>query len=168
MSYDSREETKAHIAQVQNFLNYVVRELEKRKVEHDRSKLEAPEKEIFDEFTPRLKDTTYLSSEYKECLVGMKEALDHHYSTNPHHPEHHVAGILGMTLIDLLEMMCDWYAATKRHNDGDIIKSIEANQKRFGYGEGVKTILMNTAQQLISYEQNGDCHDSKEGQQENC
>jgi len=49
-----------------------------------------------------------------------------------------------MNLIDIIEMLCDWKAATKRHNDGDIKKSIEINQKRFGYSDELKSILLNT------------------------
>jgi len=32
----------------------------------------------------------------------------------------------------LLEMFCDWKAASERHNDGNIRKSIEHNADRFG------------------------------------
>jgi len=53
-------------------------------------------------------------------------------------------GILGMSLLDLVEMLCDWKAATLRHNDGDIRKSIEINQKRFGYSDELKAIFLNT------------------------
>lgn len=54
------------------------------------------------------------------------------------------SGILGMSLLDLIEMLCDWKAATLRHDDGDIRKSIEINQKRFGYSDELKTIFLNT------------------------
>lgn len=49
-----------------------------------------------------------------------------------------------MSKIDLLEMLCDWKAATLRHNDGDIRKSVEINQERFGYSDELKQILLNT------------------------
>jgi hypothetical protein len=74
----------------------------------------------------------------------MKPALDHHYAMNSHHPEHFATGIQGMSLLDVLEMLCDWKAATLRHNDGDIRRSIELNQKRFGYSDELKAILLNT------------------------
>jgi len=53
-------------------------------------------------------------------------------------------GLHGMSLLGLTEMLCDWKAATLRHNDGDIRKSIEINQKRFGYSDELKAILLNT------------------------
>ena len=53
-----------------------------------------------------------------------------------------------MNLIDVLEMIVDWKSSSLRHNDGDIFKSIETNQKRFGYSDELKSILINTAKWL--------------------
>jgi hypothetical protein len=53
-----------------------------------------------------------------------------------------------MNLVDLLEMVCDWKAATLRHANGDIEKSLEINQKRFGYSDELKAILRNTVKLL--------------------
>ena len=49
-----------------------------------------------------------------------------------------------MNLLDVIEMLCDWLAATHRHAYGDIRKSIEINQKRFKYSDELKLILINT------------------------
>lgn len=144
MSYDSRPETYEHIAVVRSFLLDVVKELLDRAHGHDASKLVDPERDTFDVYTAKLRDTTYGSDEYRDCLQGMSGALAHHYANNRHHPEHHADGIDGMNLIDLVEMICDWLAATKRHADGDIGRSIEINQERFGYDDQLKRILLNT------------------------
>jgi hypothetical protein len=94
--------------------------------------------------------TEYGSKEYFEQLKELAPALEEHYQINPHHPEHFPSrGIRGMNLIDLMEMMCDWLASTKRQKNGDIFKSIEINQKRFGYSDELKDILENTAMFLI-------------------
>jgi len=53
-----------------------------------------------------------------------------------------------MDLLDLVEMLCDWKAATERHKDGDLLRSIEQNQKRFLYSDELKQILINTAVRL--------------------
>jgi len=37
----------------------------------------------------------------------------------------------GMNIVDLIEMLCDWKAASTRHNDGNLRKSIEINGNRF-------------------------------------
>jgi len=144
MKYDSTKDTLKHIAMVHEFGVRLSNDLSRRLITHDKSKLKKPEKDIFDKYTPKLKNQTYGSDEYKKSLNGMKEALKHHYDFNRHHPEHFVNGIKDMTLIDLCEMLSDWKAASLRHNDGDINKSIEINQSRFGYSDELKQIFLNT------------------------
>ena len=79
--------TWAHINRVRQFLNICQHGLMMRGEEHDQSKLQSPEVEVFAECTDRLSGLTYGSDEYKACLVDMKPALDHHYANNSHHPE---------------------------------------------------------------------------------
>ncbi len=158
MKYDSEIETRKHIATVGKFLLSVVDCLTYRTEWHDYSKLSKEEKPIFDKFTPKLADSTYGSEQYKKYLEEMKPALDHHYDNNTHHPEHYfrknhsnytgMIGLNDMNLIDIIEMLCDWKAATLRHKDGDIFKSIEINQERFGYSNELKSIFINTAKYL--------------------
>lgn len=148
MNYDSRPDTYQHIQTVQRLVFMVTENLTRRAQSHDQSKLVSPEVEVFDEFTPKLKGSTYGSDEYKGFLASMKVALDHHYAANSHHPEHFPNGIQGMSLLDIVEMLCDWKAATMRHADGDLRASIDINQKRFGYSDELKGILINTAEEL--------------------
>ena len=54
-----------------------------------------------------------------------------------------------MNIVDICEMIADWKAASLRHADGDIMKSIEINQKRFGYSDELKSILINTVKQCF-------------------
>lgn len=89
MNYDSTKDTQAHIDRVAELLNQAADELRRRGSVHDQSKLADPEKALFDEYTPKLKDCTYGSDEYKAFLAGLKPALDHHYANNSHHPEHY-------------------------------------------------------------------------------
>lgn len=138
------KETKKHIENVKIIINKIQKELENRANNHDKTKLEDPEFKIFCEYTPKLKDCTYGSDEYKQFLKEMKPALDHHYENNRHHPEHFKNGIQDMNIIDLLEMLCDWKAATMRHNDGDIVKSLDINSKRFNISDQLKNILKNS------------------------
>lgn len=150
--YDSRADTLLHIQEVRRRIATVVKRLEERSERHDLSKLEEPEKSAFDTYTPKLRDTTYGSEEYKEYLRLLGEALNHHYAHNSHHPEHYPNGIQGMDLLDVVEMLCDWKAATLRHADGDLRKSIEINQQRFGYTDELRQILANTARRLGFFE----------------
>lgn len=148
MTYDSRPETYEHIGVVRSLLAEVVKELLDRAQGHDASKLVDPELDTFNEYTPKLRDSTFGSDEYKGFLKGMGTGLQHHYAENRHHPEHFADGIQGMNLLDLVEMICDWKAATQRHADGDIRRSIDINQERFGYSDELKRILHNTVDAL--------------------
>lgn len=148
MTYEelaTNAETQKHIEHVRKFLRYIAIMLLERGETHDRSKLEAPELEGFIEFTPKLAKSTYNSDEYKSFLKALKPTLDHHYSHNPHHPEHFSNGIDGMNLVDVIEMFCDWRAAVLRHNDGDILRSIDENTKRFNISPQLASIFRNTA-----------------------
>lgn len=148
MSYDSTADTLKHIKRVSELLMKASTELLQRASVHDNSKLVAPEKDFFDEFTPKLAGTTYGSVEYKSFLEQLKVGLDHHYKNNTHHPEHYSEGINGMDLFDLLEMLLDWKAATERHNDGHIYKSIQINKDRFKISSQLESVLINTADRL--------------------
>jgi len=148
MTESATKETKEHIGNVEKFLRQISMELKGRAAEHDKSKLNTPEKETFDRVTPKLRGLTYGSPEYQEMLSEMKPALDHHYRNNRHHPEHHQNGIDGMNLIDLIEMLADWKAATLRHEDGDITTSIKHNAKRFNLSPQLEQILLNTVPYL--------------------
>lgn len=144
--YDSRRETLVHSQRVGELMMAMVKEMLDRSTCHDRSKTEPPEVAVFDEYTPRLKKMEYGSEEYRDCLAGMSEGLKHHYASNPHHPEHHADGVAGMTLVDLVEMLADWKAATERMENGDLSKSLEIQQGRFGLPGMLVSILRNTAE----------------------
>lgn len=150
--YDSKADTLEHIRSVNSKLIDFATILLQRAKFHDNSKLVAPEKELFDEYTPLLKTLTYGSDEYKESLSKLKPALDHHYFVNSHHPEHFKEkGIDGMSLYDLIEMYCDWRAAVERTHNGDINKSIDINAKRFNMSDQLVNLFRNTLNKLDDY-----------------
>ncbi len=148
-------ETRKHILLVGKYLQAFACELLQRASAHDASKLEDPEKETFEKYTPLLSGVAYGSEEYKTFLREMKPALDHHYAHNKHHPEYNdINGysfstlndpIRSMDLIDIVEMLCDWLASTERVKGSDIGKSIEINEKRFGINDQLSQLFRNTA-----------------------
>lgn len=144
MTYDSTQDTLDHIHKVQEALSMIRGQLWGRASLHDQSKLQEPEKSLFDKYTPLLKETTYGSEEYKQYLQEMGAALQHHYEINSHHPEHFENGISGMDLLDLVECFCDWYAASQRHADGSLEKSLPINAKRFAIDPQIVSIFENT------------------------
>lgn len=147
--YNSTTDTLSHIKRVNQLLILAAKELLNRAVKHDASKLEKSEKDTFDYFTPKLKNSTYGSQEYKSFLKEMGVALDHHYQNNSHHPEHYENGLNDFDIFDLIEMFFDWKAATERHENGDIYKSIEINKERFKYDDLIANIFRNTADRYL-------------------
>ncbi len=143
---DSRPDTYAHILTVQRYLLRTIEDLHRRLVLHDLSKLEPPEREAYDVISQRLRSTPYGSEEYKASLREMRPAIEHHYQHNPHHPEHYENGLQGMSLLDLVEMLCDWKAASLRQpNSLSLRESIAVNQERFKYSDELRQVLLNTA-----------------------
>ncbi len=136
-----------HVKDVKHNINVFKKELTHRAKIHDKSKLESPEKEIFREYIPKLKESVYGSDEYKKLLKGMNTGLEHHYEVNRHHPEHFKYGIDDMTLIDIMEMLSDWLAATNNHDTGDIFESLKINESRFNISPQLKRIMENTVKE---------------------
>lgn len=155
-SYDSRPETWAHIQRVRDFLKLAQDDLQRRSDEHDRSKLIKPELAAFDIATPKLATLEYGSEDYKQSLRDLGPALTHHFAENDHHPEHFENGVDGMSLMALIEMLCDWRAASERvkqrTDDPEKVKTFESglafNFERFGIGEQLASVLLNTAKEL--------------------
>lgn len=171
--YDSTEDTMKHIERVRELLGVAQVNIVSRGERHDQSKLIAPEKEAFDRGTQALKGMEYGSPEYRASFAkyGMKDAVDHHYRHNTHHPDYYAyvnsagelnapagkkdedrltngAAVGEMSLFDVLEMLIDWKAASERHETGDILKSIEINRTRFGLSDQLTAILYATAAEM--------------------
>ncbi|HEU0164408.1 MAG TPA: DUF5662 family protein [Thermomicrobiales bacterium] len=137
--------TTSHIRRVHDLLREIQRELEDRGEAHDASKLREPEVSLFDQAYADLGAVEYGSEGYQNALVQARQALDHHYAHNRHHPEHFPGGVNDMTLVDLLEMLADWKAASERRPDAEIHEGIRINAERFNLSPQLANIFLNTA-----------------------
>lgn len=144
VNYDSTLDTLRHVRRVSILLNQLSIELLSRANKHDDSKFGPAEKPHFDRETPILKGLTYGTQEYSVSLKALGVALTHHYGHNSHHPEHYPNGVNDMDLIDVVEMLLDWVAASERHDDGNIYESIEKNKVRFALSDQLAAIFKNT------------------------
>lgn len=160
--YQTISETLIHIDLVSQYLESIKYELSLRQFSHDRSKLQPEELdtsftlgeigspgESFIEYSPKLKASEYNSPEYHANLAAMKPALDHHYAHNKHHIQFHEEGLMGMTLVDIIEMLVDWVASASRSNS-DIYKSLEMNKERFNIPDPLYQILKNTIDKMTN------------------
>lgn len=115
--------------------------LKARAAVHDLSKFHDPEADTFKNYTPKLKTLTYGSAEYGYALAAMGPGLKHHYAVNSHHPEHYPDGVNEMSFPDIIEMFCDWVAATRKNRG---VLDISFQSRRFGIREEMELVLENT------------------------
>lgn len=145
---DSTQDTLEHINKVRVRLHEVIYRLHHRSLAHDASKLEEPEKSGYDQLQTRLQDVQYGTDAYRVALVEAGETIAHHYAHNSHHPEHYENGVEGMSLLDLVEMVCDWKAASERTKNGSLAQSLAHNVERFKLSPQLTAIIENTRREL--------------------
>ena len=142
----SADETRAHVNLVRQRIGEAITNLSARSDAHDASKLQEPELSGFEGLRIRLADVQFGTPEYQAALAEARPVIAHHYAANDHHPEHYADGVYGMSLLSVLEMLCDWKAATLRHDDGNLRKSISINADRFGLSQQLVRIFENTVE----------------------
>ena len=123
-----------HITTVQKHLHSIIEALEKRARLHDLSKLSLDEFGGFVEINQIAREHPYGSEEYRESLKGNK-TIKLHFSQNSHHPEYYPNGMADMSLLDIIEMVCDWKAASETYGQTSFEDSLEIQCKRFGLSE---------------------------------
>lgn len=149
--------TYKHINRVRELLGDFAIEMIKRGNVHDASKfypielgpLEAMQKVIDEEG-----QAPFGSDEYKRRTAMLGPMIDHHRTTNSHHPEYYefeyggqyMHGVNGMDLFDLVEMFFDWKAASERGEEPAMNLTFAMDKYKI---EGpLNHILRNTAERL--------------------
>ena len=127
-----------HRAFLAEAMGRVSRALESRATVHDLSKLQDDEFAGFARINAAARVQKFGSPEYAEGMRRERPTIDLHFSRNRHHPERprligeaaEVARGLPddatywaahtsaqMTFLDIIEMVCDWWAASKGYDD---------------------------------------------------
>ena len=134
------EETKVLITTIKHqklvgfLLRELARQLEQRADLHDISKWSQDEFAGFVEINRIAREHPYGSQAYKDSIKS-NEAVALHFSRNRHHPEFHPDGVNMMSLIDFIEMVCDWVGASATYGTTDMEKVIETQKERFGLSD---------------------------------
>lgn len=138
--------TRKHMQRVASLLMGAAKELLNRADAHDLSKLLPVELEPLQ----RMQDVIdaegqapYGSDEYRRRTAMLSGMTKHHYAYNTHHPEHYAAGIDGMDLFDVIEMVLDWKAASERGEESKV--NVTASVERFNISRQLEQIIRNTA-----------------------
>lgn len=136
----------AHIRGVQTWMRHVIMLWTNRMVFHDQSKYSSPELPLIHQ-KARLDSIPLNTPEYHEALTQIRGAVQAHYECNTHHPEHYANGVAGMSLLDLMEMICDWRVAAEM-NGTDLAVSFDKCVERFDIPQELRTVLLNTYKEL--------------------
>ena len=122
-----------HRAVIQDNLKGIAQMLERRGDLHDLSKFSDEEFPGFRNINHAARGNKYGSPEYKKALEtigGEGGAFEHHVERNRHHPEHFL-NQTEMSFIDIIEMVCDWHAASVVYGNNTLRESLEKHHKRF-------------------------------------
>lgn len=140
---ETEEYIKGHISRVRRHINTFIQLLIRRAEKHDKSKLEEPELSWWKEMDkePRY---PYGSEEYKQKIKRCNKVFKHHYQYNRHHPEHYEYGVSEMTLIDIVEMMCDWLGYKDTTTVTEALKVCDEQMARYDISEELRQIIFNT------------------------
>ena len=140
---ETEEYIKGHISRVRRHINTFIQLLIRRAEKHDKSKLEEPELSWWKEMDkePRY---PYGSKEYEQKLKRWSKVFKHHYQYNRHHPEHYEYGVSEMTLIDIVEMMCDWLGYKDTTTITEALKICDEQMVRYNISEELRQVIFNT------------------------
>ena len=137
-----------HQQKVASVMRQVIHELVTRALTHDASKFTTQELRdnlvtLPDKWELQTKGHGYHSPEQEQHRARFAAEIARHRKANRHHPEYHVNGVNDMDLIDLIEMLCDWYVSAS-----DIDQSIRENSQDYEIPPHISRILENTASKL--------------------
>lgn len=140
---------KGHIIRVRKHIATFVQLLINRSLNHDNSKLQEPEFTWWNEMDkePRY---PYGSEEYKDKTKRWKKVFKHHYSNNRHHPEFYEDGVNDMTLVDIVEMMCDWLGYKQNVSVTEAFNICDEQMKRYNISNELRQVIFNTLHRYYS------------------
>jgi len=137
-------DTLQHKRAVARFLRYIISDLYDRAITHDDTKFSDEEYDLYAQVVPRLKEVPFGSDEYKAIVRELDPGIEHHVKSSRHHVQYHKRGIEGMHLVDLLEMVVDWKAASMRPPANDVKESLPWNFGRFKIEPQLAAVIRNT------------------------
>lgn len=117
-----------HLAFVRLAMHHVGDDLARRAIVHDTSKMLDDEFAGFTRINAAARINKFGSPEYAEGMAREKGTIDLHSARNRHHAEKHAGHpdhltncgcgqVVGMTALDVIEMVCDWWGARKGYDD---------------------------------------------------
>lgn len=118
----------------------------RRGVVHDNSKFDRCEllglSEILTQDRGSFKDATV------QLTPDQEKVIEYHWSRNRHHPEYH-NNHEDMSELDIIEMVCDWYARSKQYKT-DFIPFVKERQKnRFKFNSEMFELILKYCELIV-------------------
>ena len=111
----------------------------KRGVDHDNSKYNYIE---FKKLASILNTRKCFTNATEQLTEVEMEAIRYHWSHNKHHPEYYYDKEDNMSELDIIEMVCDWFARSLQYNTEFIAFIKERQKNRFKFDEATfNTVL---------------------------
>lgn len=134
-----------HKRRVAGYMQSIANDLFRRAAVHDNSKFSPEEFESYDQAFPNFKKYAFGTEEMQAVYDSIRPALQHHFQANDHHVEHFEHGIDDMSLVQLIEMLCDWLAASERSKVA-FVDGLAVNKKKYFIDDQTYDVLINTVQ----------------------
>jgi len=141
-------DTIVHVSEVAENLEICASNLRQRGHAHDRTKFQPMEFDAFVSTREKLKRAKFGAPEQQECVDTIRQAVDHHHANNQHHVQYYSDGIKDMSLLDILEMICDWRAATRRNSESRFKGFLEVAIKKYNISPELEKIIQTTLKEL--------------------
>lgn len=93
---------------------------------------------------PQYNQATYGSAEWLSLRDKIKPAIEHHEAKNSHHLGHYKNGIKDMCLLDVLELIADWSAASLRDSSSNLEENLREAAKRNNWSDDLTQVILNT------------------------
>ena len=114
-----------------------------RAITHDNSKYSESELDGHISQTDEMRGIKYGTDAYYAIKKKYEPLSAEHFANNRHHPEHHPNGIDDMTLVDVIEMLCDWLTGSE-DTGTPVERSLEINEERYRISPQLMKVLKNT------------------------
>ena len=136
-----------HISGVRRRVTLVCAALINRAITHDNSKYSEKELNAHISMGDEMNGIKYGTDAYYAIKRKYESLSVEHFANNRHHPEYHPNGIDDMTLVDVIEMLCDWLTGSE--NTGTPVeRSLEINEERYNISPQLMKLLRNTIRDL--------------------
>lgn len=146
------QDTRQHILNVQREMQKAIINLSERAQNHDSSKYDVAEAHTYAKVVPMFKGKVYGTPEHKAVGDLLGDAWNHHEMNNDHHPGYYYNGMTDMNLLSIIEMLCDWKAASLRNPNQSFVESCVMNCEKYGADKQLTNIILNTAKKLSMFE----------------